>query len=180
MTAHGRAQRVHARGRYVGALTCMTLVGSLASCSSGANSSTVVTEPKVTTSTSPTSVPNPQTVVAFLAGPAGKMLLAYEQATDHFVAGSRPNRPDCQHFLSDVFPTIARSSDDLFRAVGSVPDAPLGAALRQDVANRVLLLGACVSPTGLLANHDMDRTYLLYRDHARATAQLLTRLGVNP
>ena len=134
----------------------------------------------MTTSTSPTSVPNPQAVVAFLAGPAGKMLLAYEQATDHFVAGSRPNRTDCEHFLRDVFPTIAHSSDDLLRAVGSVPDAPLRAALRQDVADRVLLLGACVSPTGLVANHDMDRTYLLYRDHARATAQLLTRLGVNP
>ena len=158
----------------------MALVGSLASCSSGANRSTLVTKPKVTTSTSPTSVPNPQGVVAFLAGSAGKMLLAYEQATDHFVGGSRPNRTDCEHFLKDDFPKIAHSSDDLFRAVGLVPDAPLRAALRQDVADRVLLLGACVSPTGLLANHDMDRTYLLYRDHARATSQLLAGLGVNP
>lgn len=180
MTALRRHRRAQARNRYIGLVSGLALVSSLASCSSGASSPSHLTEPRATASTSPTSAPNPQAVVEFLAGASGKMLLTYKHATDQFVAGSRPNRGDCEHFLRVVFPTIAHSSDDLLRVVGSVPDAPLGAALRQDIADRVLLLGACVSRSGLAVNDDMDRTYRLYRDHARATDRLLARFGVTP
>ena len=180
MTALRRHRRAQARNRYIGLVSGLALLSSLASCSSGASSPSDVTVPKATAGTSPTSAPNPQAVAAFFASAPGKMLLTYEKATDRFVVGRRPDRTDCERFLRDVFPTIARSSDDLLRAVSSVPGETLRAALRQDVANRVLLLGACVSPTGLLVNQGIDRTYVLYRDQARDTAQLLTRLGVTP
>lgn len=179
-SADGQKRRNQARYRYTGLVSGLLLVSSLANCSSGASSPSHVTEPKATAGTSPTSAPNPQAVAEFLAGASGKMLLTYEHATDRFVAGSRPDRADCERFLRDVFPTIARSTDDLLRVVGSVPDAPLRAALRQDISDRVLLLGACVSRSGLAVNDDMDRTYRLYRDQARATAQLLARFGVTP
>lgn len=179
-SADSRTQRIQAKHRGFGLVSGLLLMSALASCSSDASTPPRATEPRATASTSPTSAPNPQAVAAFFASAPGKMLLAYERATDRFVVGTRPDRTDCERFLRDVFPTIARSSDDLLRAVSAVPDATLGAALRQDVADRVLLLGACVSPTGLLVNKGTDRTYILYRDQARETAHLLTGLGVNP
>lgn len=171
-----RAVRVRPRNGRVGLGCLLAVTGLMTSCAGGSSHATAITRPKVRHQTTPSSATSTE-ARAFLGAPSGKMLLDYERATDRFVAGSRPERTECEQFLRDVLPTITPSTDELLRVVSSVPDPALEAVLRQDISNRVLLLGACVSRTGLLVNQEMDRTYRLYQSHAQTATRMLRQLG---
>jgi hypothetical protein len=112
---------------------------------------------------------------------AGTPLLAFERATGPLATGHAPALTMCRRFSSQIFPSLdAKGPNDLLSLSLHIPDQQLAAAFHLDLFDKIGLVQACTSSSGLPTSSALDpKAYPLLRQRSSDLHRMLTDYGVN-